>query len=171
MIIRIATKEDIACCSDILSNSKIGKTYYPTKKIIAHALEKALENDVVYVSENEDGKITGFIWFTLNGAFASYPYLHIICVSKDCRHTGIGKELLSFYEHYCLEKTKKFASKSYLVVADFNNNAYNFYLNKGYKQVATLDSLFRNNVTEKLMCKEINTTQFNVKEAQTAIAS
>jgi ribosomal protein S18 acetylase RimI-like enzyme len=156
MNIRLATQEDIPRCSEILNDSKLGRTYYPNSKVIKYSLSQALKGDYIYVSEDEMGKVTGFIWFTLKGAFASYPYAHIMCVDKAYRSMGIGKRLLEFYEQCCLKKTKKLVSKAYLVVADFNERAYNFYVKKGYKQVATLDSLFKNNVTEKLMCKEIN---------------
>ncbi len=92
----------------------------------------------------------GFIWFTLAGAFHSYPYLHIIAVKEEFRGLGIGRKLLAYFE----ESVFTDASKVFLVVADFNPEAKRLYERLGYRQVGEIPGLYKAGVTEYLMMKE-----------------
>lgn len=81
----------------------------------------------------------GFIWFTLERAFHSFPYLHIIAVKKENRKLRIGKKLLEFFENICfIDNTKLF-----LVVADFNPDAKMLYERIGYIENGIIPSLYR----------------------------
>lgn len=156
MAIRRIKEDEIDSCADILADTQIGRTYYPGIKVIKMLLKKASKNDEVYVYENDEGNISGFAWFTLRGAFASYPYLHVIAVSNHEQKKGIGGSLLEFYEQSALKAFRTYSTKSYLVTADFNDNAYDFYKRRGYTQIGTIASLFKSGVNERLMYKEVS---------------
>ena len=91
----------------------------------------------------------GFLWFVKNGAFYSFPYLHIIAVKEECRNHGIGKKLLNFFEDICF----KDKDRLFLVVADFNPNAKRLYESIGYVEVGYLPNLYRQGINEHLMMK------------------
>lgn len=155
MEIRCCTDSDIGQCIEILADTEIGKTYYPNKKIIKHLLENALKNDCFDVCVNQNNEVIGFVWYSLKGAFAFYPYLQIIAVSSSHRGEGTGRMLLEHYEQSALKLLKTFSTKSYLVTADFNDSAYDFYIRKGYRQIGTIASLYKKGVDERLMFKDI----------------
>lgn len=155
MLMVKAELEDIEYCADILYHTKVGKTYYPGRKIIILKLKQALEQDEVYIARDKNGIVAGFFWLSLKGAFATYPYLHIIAVAKEYRNRGIGGELLNFLEKFILEQVHTISTKVFLVVAAFNQRAYSLYIHHGYEEVCDLADLFRPGVTERLLKKTI----------------
>ncbi|WP_309245163.1 GNAT family N-acetyltransferase [Clostridium sp. CF012] len=103
----------------------------------------------MYVALDINHNCKGFIWFILEGAFHSFPYLHIIAVKKENRKLGIGKKLLEFLEDICfIDYTKLF-----LVFADFNIGAKMLYESIGYIEIGIIPSLYREGITEDLMMK------------------
>lgn len=91
----------------------------------------------------------GFLWFIIDGIFHSFPYLHIIAVKEEARSHGIGKELLKFFEGFCLKANTKLS----LVVADFNPKAKELYKQMGYIEIGYIPNLYRQGVNECLMMK------------------
>jgi ribosomal protein S18 acetylase RimI-like enzyme len=83
-----------------------------------------------------------------NGAFHSFPYLHIIAVKEEFRGLGVGKDFLNYIERTCN------CSKLFLVVADFNPDAKRFYINNGFTEIGCIPNLYKNDITECLMMKE-----------------
>ena len=61
----------------------------------------------------------------------------------------IGKALLDYSERI----TSEMADRLFLVVADYNPDAKQFYERNGYRQVGEIPSLYRPGVTEYLMAK------------------
>lgn len=138
----------------ILDESPLGKRYYPTTKMMYNTVKNAIKNDLLYVAK-VDNNVAGFIWFTLFGGFATYPYLHIVAVDEKYRGKGVGSKLISFYENKCLTLRKELRGKSFLVVSKDNTKAQKLYEHLGYKKIFPLDNLFRKGVTEILMKKDI----------------
>lgn len=100
---------------------------------------------------NEKNECVGFVWIILNGAFHSFPYIHIIAVKEEFRNLGIGKILLKF----CEETFAKESSKLFLVVGDFNLGAKRWYESIGYKEIGVIPSLYKKGINECLMMKEL----------------
>lgn len=92
----------------------------------------------------------GFFYYIPKGCFHSFPYLHLISVKKAYRNKGIGKKMLDYLENVICTNS----SKIFLVVADFNPEAKQFYERNGYHQTGILPSLYRKGITEYLMMKE-----------------
>lgn len=138
-------------CKEVLQESALGEIYFPDEKKIIRVLEAAISKKEILVAIDKDDKCIGFIWFTLDGTFNKYPYLHMIVVKKEYRNYGIGKSLLQYFE----EISAQGSSKIFLLVADFNNKAKELYMEIGYKYIGVIPHFYKDGVNENLMMKEI----------------
>lgn len=147
-----AERKYIDDCKVALKNSELGKVYFSSDdNKVLQAINEGVSKQEIHVALNNEGICVGFIWFILNGAFHSFPYLHIIAVKDEFRNIGIGKKLMDYFE----KVISKGCLKAFLVVADFNPKAKQLYENIGYKEVGTIPSLYKNSISEHLMMKEL----------------
>ena len=153
--IRDAQPADMDACGNMLAESRLGTVYYPNRRMITDALEKAIVQDSFLVAADQADQPVGFIWFQARGMFRSFPYLHMIVVRSDRQHTGIGRKLMQAFEQDCLRLLGALRTRAYLLVADFNERAFDIYRKNGYEVVNHFDGLFRRNVNECLMVKVI----------------
>lgn len=137
-------------CKDALVQSELGRVYFPEAEKAIASLTEGIQSDEVYVALDENGECLGFIHWIPNGAFHSFPYLHIIAVKEAYRGRGIGKTLMRFFE----ETVFVDRSKAFLVVADFNPRAKRLYQQLGYREVGAIPGLYKQGVTESIMMKE-----------------
>jgi ribosomal protein S18 acetylase RimI-like enzyme len=137
-------------CKAALLNSTLGQVYFASEEKARSAIVEGITKEEVFIAIDEGGECLGFIWFILNGAFHSFPYLHIIAVKEAYRGLGIGKKLISFFEEAVFTE----CSKVFLVVADFNPEAKRLYESLLYRQVGEIPGLYKEGVTEYLMMKE-----------------
>ena len=138
-------------CNVALLKSEIGRVYFAEEDKAFKSLSEGVSKGEIFVAIDKDGTCLGFVWFILNGAFHSFPYLHIIAIKEEFRNLGIGKKLLKHFE----EITSKNSSKLFLVVAEFNCKAKQLYQSIGYTEVGLIPNLYKKGVTECLMMKEI----------------
>jgi ribosomal protein S18 acetylase RimI-like enzyme len=143
------SKDYLNDCEEALANSELGVKYFSREGSARKALEDGFAKEEIYIAIDTNNNCKGFIWFILDGAFHSFPYLHIIAVKKKSRSHGVGKKLLEFFEDICF----KDYTKLFLVVADFNPAAKRLYERIGYIEVGTVPSLYREGITEHLMMK------------------
>ncbi|WP_124068444.1 GNAT family N-acetyltransferase [Clostridium sp. E02] len=134
-------------CEEILLESSIGDHYFQKEGSARKAIEEGLDQGTLFVAIAE-GVCTGFMFYIKNGAFHSFPYLHIIVVKEEYRSKGIGKDLIDYYENI------SDGDKFFLVVGDFNSNAKRLYEKIGYCQVGEISGLYREGITEYIMMKE-----------------
>lgn len=66
----------------ILGESELGRRYYPTTGMMRSAVIEARKGDIFKIARINRA-VAGFAWYTLNGAFALYPYLHTIVIEKS----------------------------------------------------------------------------------------
>lgn len=136
-------------CEEALLNSELGRIYFTREGSARNALLEGLEQGNLYIAlANSD--CAGFIYYIPQGAFHSFPYLHIISIKEEYRGKGIGKKLIKFLEDMVFAK----ANKIFLVVGDFNTDAKRLYEKIGYRQIGEIPSLYRKGITEYLMMKE-----------------
>ncbi|MEJ5308925.1 MAG: GNAT family N-acetyltransferase [Anaerolineae bacterium] len=136
-------------CKAALLNSKLGQVYFTVEQNAVATLTEGITKGEVFVAIDDDGACVGFIWFIEDGAFHSFPYLHIVAVKAAYRGMGIGQQLLHFFEETAFAQH----SKVFLVVADFNPDARRLYERLGYREVGAIPGLYREGVTEYLMMK------------------
>ncbi len=134
-------------CEEILMKSSLGNIYFQSEGSARKAIIEGLEQETLFIAMDE-GICIGFMYYITNGAFHSFPYLHLIVVKEEYRGKGIGKLLIKKFEDIS-DKDKFF-----LVVADFNSNAKRLYESIGYRQVGEVPGLYRNGITEYIMMKE-----------------
>ena len=72
-------------CKAALLNSKLGREYFPEEENAVSTLTHGITQQEIFVALNNEGECLGFIWYVLNGAFHSFPYLHIIAVKEEFR--------------------------------------------------------------------------------------
>lgn len=139
-------------CVQALHKSELGRVYFPEEDKARRAIEEGFSKGEFYLAiVNETKECLGFLWYIPNGAFHSFPYLHIIAVKEQYRGLGIGKQLLSFFE----TTISQTSGKAFLVVADFNPRAKQLYESIGYKEIGIIPNLYKPGVNECLMMKEI----------------
>lgn len=138
-------------CEDALVNSKLGEKYFQNEGSAKKSLEEGITKGEIYIAIDNNNRCKGFIWIIENGAFHSFPYIHMICVKRESRGLGIGKILLNFAESFCSENYEKL----FLVVGDFNWDAKKLYEKLGYCQIGDIPGLYRDGITECLMMKSI----------------
>ncbi|MCB2347408.1 GNAT family N-acetyltransferase [Clostridium estertheticum] len=146
-----AEKKHLIDCKVTLMKSELGTVYFEEEDKAIKTLSEGISKGEIFVAIDKGGICLGFVWFIINGAFHSFPYLHIIAVKEEFRNLGIGKKLLKHFE----EVTSKNYSKLFLVVAEFNSEAKRLYQSIGYTEVGVIPNLYKTGVTEFLMMKEI----------------
>lgn len=139
--------EHLKDCEEALLKSSLGQHYFESEGSALNAIEEGLAQGNLYVAIDQE-VCTGFMFYITNGAFHSFPYLHLIAVKEEYRGKGIGKHLVDYFEK--ISDRDKF----FLVVADFNPNAKGFYESIGYRQVGEILGLYRDGITEYIMMKE-----------------
>ncbi|MBZ9621448.1 GNAT family N-acetyltransferase [Clostridium sp. FP2] len=146
-----AENKHLIDCEVALLKSELGRVYFAEEDKAIKSLCEGISKGEIFIAINKEGICLGFIWFILNGAFHSFPYLHIIAVKEEFRNLGIGKKLLKYFE----EITSKTYSKLFFVVAEFNPEAKQLYQNIGYIEVAIIPNLYKSGVNKCLMMKEM----------------
>lgn len=149
LVIKKANEKYLEDCEIALTQSTLGEQYFAKAGSARNAITEGLNQGNLYVALCED-ECVGFFYIIPNGAFHSFPYLHLICVKEEYRSKGIGSVLLEQMEEIVFQT----ANKVFLVVADFNPEAKRFYERNHYCQVGEVPSLYRPGITEYLMMKE-----------------
>lgn len=138
-------------CMQAVLDSLLGEYYFKSaEEHLSEILMQGLANKEIFIAQNEEGQCIGFIWFTLDGAFYEFPYLHLIAVKKEFRGQGVGKKLLLFYEENGFKKK----SKVFLTVADFNWRAKKLYTALGYVEIGIIPDFLKEGISEYIMMKK-----------------
>jgi ribosomal protein S18 acetylase RimI-like enzyme len=97
-----------------------------------------------------DGEIAGAVGLRLN--WLRGPYLQFLGVLPVFQRRGLGNAVLDWFER----ETRKGNDRNLWVAAsDFNAGAIRFYEAHGFKQVARLDGLVRDERAEILLRKRL----------------
>lgn len=147
---------ELDICVDIIFESGLGKRYYVKKELLKAKMDKARFQDKIYLAKEEKNNI-GVLWYQLEGMFLQYPYLHMIALSNFFLHSGYGKKLIEFYEKNIIYSHggKFLGTKLFLLVAEDNTHAQEFYKKIGYEEMGRFPHLFRKGITEILMMKKL----------------
>lgn len=138
-------------CKRALMDSKLGSVYFNTEEKALASVRRCLERGQLYVALTESGEFAGYEWIIPNGAFHSFPYLHIIAVKKELRSQGVGKALLDFYA----DSSSEYANKAFLIVDDFNPDAQRLYEREGYIKVGVIPDIYIKGIDGCLMMKPL----------------
>jgi ribosomal protein S18 acetylase RimI-like enzyme len=102
----------------------------------------------IYVAEFEN-KLVGFVILQVCGTFKGY--IQSICVDKDYRGRGIGKQMLQF----CEKRILAISPNVFICVSSFNKRAIKLYYEAGFKLVGELTDFVKEGFTEFLLRKSV----------------
>ncbi len=136
-------------CVDSLMDSELGKHYFSNKEKSVRAIQEFVDAGNFLVGLDDSAALKGFICYLPCGAFHAFPYIHLFVVARNERKQGVGKRMMQLFEQEMFKKNDKL----FLVVADFNCVAYDFYKSIGYECVGQIPSLYVNGTNERLMMK------------------
>jgi len=135
-------------CVDAIKKSTLGDRYFSGDGSARKAVLEGINQEYFYVAL-ADNECVGFFYIIPEGAFHSFPYLHLIAIKESYRGRGIGSALLLHAEKIAFQMS----DKMFLVVADFNPDGKRFYESNGFRQVGVIPNLYRSGITEYLMMK------------------
>lgn len=138
-------------CVEALMRSELGRVYFSSVAKAGMVVLEGIDKGEIYVAVEDGGETLGFIWAIPNGAFHSFPYVHILAVRESYRGRGVGRLLLAHIEQYFAQ----YVSKIFLIVDDFNSDAYALYVRLGYQKVGCLPDLYKKGVNGFLMMKSL----------------
>lgn len=136
-------------CVDSLCNSELGDHYFPDRAKAKAAILEFCGTGCFLVAVDEAKRHAGFICYLPTGAFHAFPYLHLLVTSDKLRGQKVGSMMMDLFEAQIFKEKDKL----FLLVASFNTKAKRFYLNRGYKEVGIIPSLYRKGVDEFLLMK------------------
>ncbi len=124
---------------------KYGVDFEKARKRFKEGLEKGA--DIFVVEEN--GRVAGFLWLCMRGAFDRSGYVKLIGIAPDFQGMGLGRKLMKFAEKKVFEETDAI----FLLVSDFNKKAQNFYKSLGYIEVGRIPDYVKKGITELIYFK------------------
>jgi len=151
--VRQASVDDIPECLTILHNSILGHYFDPP--LANQILTEAQADGELVVALVEDA-VGGFFVTAPRGSFLVFPYLHLLAVKTEYQGQGIGARLLGHLEASLLGAPGyPFRPKVFLLAAQDNPRAVQFYERQGYTSIATIENMFAEGDTEYLMMKDL----------------
>lgn len=155
-LFRPAEKKEAPELAGLLFASELGSKYYPMEALLESAMEEAFDRDCIYRIEYEE-ETAGILWFQETGAFHMFPYLHMLCLREEFRGKGLGRQAMAFLEEQalCAGGRRRLKSRIFLTVGEWNTGAQKFYESLGYRELCVLPDLYRKNIAEHLLEKEV----------------
>jgi len=136
-------------CAKALVESELGKHYFPMEEQAQKTVLEFVGTDNFLVAVDEKDAFAGFLCYLPTGSFHAFPYIHLLVTARTQRNKGIGTQIMDLFE----SEISKVKDKAFLVVADFNPKARQFYLKRGYREIGIVPSLYRQYIDEHLMMK------------------
>ncbi len=149
--IRNLAQTDISACALIMANNELWQRYGVTFQSAFDRFTKAFNSNATILVADDSGKICGFCWYHIKGAFNRSGYIQLIGVDPAMKGLGIGKKLLSEAE----KLTSQASQDMFLTVSDFNSSAQNFYQCMGYSFIGAIPDYVLPGITEKIMFKRL----------------
>lgn len=112
---------------------------YNNADVIIDLARKFLEYAYFEVAMSNNNTCCGFVAYYANDYFTLNAFVSMIVVKKEFQKLGIGKRLLE----QVINRSKYFGLKSLSLKVDkTNENAINFYINRGFQIVEDRDASY-----------------------------
>lgn len=147
--IRPMQPDDAPAVAAIMAGAALWQRYGVTVASAAQRLQHGLESGATIAVAEVEGRVAGFVWYVVKGAFQRSGYIMLFGVASDVRGQGIGSALLAHAE----EALFAASSTIVLLVSDFNVEAQRFYQRRGYSQVGALPDYVKPGVNELIYFK------------------
>ncbi|HDK36233.1 MAG TPA: N-acetyltransferase [Bacteroidetes bacterium] len=135
---------DVPQVAEMIATNSIWQRYGIDYDTAYSVFAKALDRGETLYSGRIIEQIAGFIWFDLRAALYYSGGIRWLAVHPDFQNKGIGKLLMQFAEDKIFEK----CPNVFLLAADFNASAHQFYETLGYEKVGELRDYFKRGITE-----------------------
>lgn len=149
-MIRKATVTQLPELSACFNESLLKENYFSDPKYIKEFLLDSINKDELY-SYFKNNQAIAFMRIDPVGMFSKFPLLRCLVVNPEFRNMGIGRSLLSYFEELYFEN----CNRIFLCVSDFNIKAKKLYLESGYMEVGCIPGLYKDDVTEYVLCKTL----------------
>ena len=138
---------------DVMRDSALFDHYYaPDETVLRDILADALARGALLTAENSSGEAVGLMQCEWKGMFGAWPYLALLGVKKRWRGMGVGHKLLDAFERISREMG---ARQIFICVSAFNPRARALYTSLGFRRIATVPELYRDDVTENVLMKRL----------------
>ena len=138
---------------DVMRDSALYDHYYaPDETVLRDILADALARGALLTAENSSGEAVGLMQCEWKGMFGAWPYLALLGVKKRWRGMGVGHKLLNAFERISKEMG---ARQIFICVSAFNPRARALYTSLGFRRIATVPELYRDDVTENVLMKRL----------------
>jgi ribosomal protein S18 acetylase RimI-like enzyme len=141
--------EDVPAVAAIMAGNALWQRYGVTTASAARRLQRGLETGATVAVAEVEGRVAGFIWYVVEGAFQRSGYIMIFGVDPDIHGQGVGRALLVHAESALFAASPSIV----LLVSDFNTEAQRFYQRHSYTQVGALPDYVLPGVSELIYYK------------------
>lgn len=149
LAIRPMELDDVPAVAAIMAGAELWQRYGVTVASAAQRLHRGLESAATIAVAEIDGRVAGFVWYVVEGAFQRSGYIMLFGVAPDAHGQGIGSALLAYAEKALFATSASIV----LLVSDFNVAAQRFYQRRGYVQVGALPDYVKPGVSELIYYK------------------
>jgi ribosomal protein S18 acetylase RimI-like enzyme len=149
--IRPMTLADVSAVAAIMAGNPLWQHYGVTVAAATQRLQRGLAGSATIAVAEVAGRVAGFVWYVVEGAFQRSGYIMLFGVAPDLQGQGIGRALLAHAEHALFAAS----SSIVLLVSDFNHQAQRFYQRHGYIQVGALPDYVKPGVSELIYYKRM----------------
>lgn len=103
-----AEEKHFVDCVIALQKSELGRLHFSEENSAAKAINEGISKGEIFVAVTNEDLCVGFIWVVKNGAFHSFPYLHLIAVKEEYRNhvpacSVICREKNTIFGSSCIE--------------------------------------------------------------------
>lgn len=141
--------DDAPAVAAIMAGAGLWQRYGVTVASAAQRLQRGLESAATIAVAEVDGRVAGFVWYVVDGAFQRSGYIMLFGIAPNVHGQGIGSALLAYAEEVLFATSASIV----LLVSDFNVEAQQFYQRRGYVQVGALPDYVKPGVSELIYYK------------------
>lgn len=149
--IRPMREADVNACAALMLAIPLWAEYAMTAERARATFAGALRAPARGLVAEEDGRIKGFIVYSVAGTFDHSGYVRAVGVAPDAQGQGIGLRLMDSAEGEILRA----GPNVFLLVSAWNVDARRFYERRGYHQIGEIPDYVRSGITEILYRKTL----------------
>jgi ribosomal protein S18 acetylase RimI-like enzyme len=149
--IRSLRDADVEPCAAIMLGLPLWQRYGTTAEEARALFHGALAGDARASVAEENGRVVGFIVYSLRGTFDRSGYVRAIGVAADAQGRGTGGRLMQAAETEILAH----GPNVFLLVSAGNQDAHRFYERRGYRRIGQIADYVRPGIAEVLYRKTL----------------
>ena len=142
---------DLDACAALMLAIPLWAEYAVTAERARTRLAGALRAPSRGLVADEDGRVKGFVVYSVEGTFDHSGYVRAVGVAPEAQGQGIGQRLMDAAEAEIL----RHGPNVFLLVSAWNAGAHRFYQRRGYRRIGEIPGYVRPGITEILYRKTL----------------